>query len=89
MGPPGSIDDIGHFQHAGDYIPNLVLTPLEIIFNKTHPSILFHFKDSTTRKVLILLLQETKCGIIFRHAQLQEPRRGEKLHPCIQAHLYR
>jgi hypothetical protein len=25
-GPPGSINDIGHSQHTGDYIPNLVLT---------------------------------------------------------------
>ncbi len=47
-------------QHTGDYIPNLVLTLLEIVFNKTHPSILLHIKDAATWKVLILLLQETK-----------------------------
>jgi hypothetical protein len=74
-------------QHTGDYISNLVLTPLEIIFNKPHPSIFLHVKDATTRKVLILLLQETKRDIILRHAQLQEPRRQEELHPRIQAHL--
>ncbi len=28
-------------QHTGDYIPNLVLTPLEIVFNEPHPSIYF------------------------------------------------
>jgi hypothetical protein len=41
----------------------------------------------TTRKVLILLLQEIKRNIIYRRAQLQEPCRREELHPRIQAHL--
>jgi hypothetical protein len=74
-------------QHTGDYIPNLVLTPLEIIFNKSHPSILLHIKDASTQKVLIILLPKTKCDIIFRHAQLQTLRRREELHACIQANL--
>ncbi len=74
-------------QHSGDYIPNMVLTPLEIVFNKPHPSILLHVTDATTRKVLILFLQEIKRDIIYRRAQLQEPRIREELHPCIQAHL--
>jgi DNA-binding transcriptional LysR family regulator len=73
-------------QHTEDYISNLVLTPLEIVFNKPHPSILLHIKDATTQEVLILL-QETKTDIIFRHAQLQTQRRREELHPCIQARL--
>jgi hypothetical protein len=73
--------------HSGEYIPAVVLTPLEIVFNKPHPSILLHVKDATTRKVLILLLQEIKRDIIYRRAQLQEPRRREELHPRIQAHL--
>ncbi len=73
--------------HSGDYVPAMVLTPLEIVFNKPHPSILLHVKDATTRKVLILFLQEIKRDIIYRRAQLQEPRRREELHPCIQAHL--
>jgi hypothetical protein len=64
----------------------MVLTPLEIVFNKPHPSILLHVKDATTRKVLILFLQEIKRDIIYRRAQLQEPRRREELHPRIQAH---
>jgi hypothetical protein len=74
-------------RHTGDYIPNMVLTPLEIVFNKPHLSILLRITDATTRKVLILYLQEIKRDIIYRHAQLQEPRRREELHPCIQAHL--
>jgi hypothetical protein len=32
-------------------------------------------------------LQEIKRDIIYRRAQLQEPRRREELHPRIQAHL--
>jgi hypothetical protein len=73
--------------YSGEYIPAVVLTPLEIIFNKPHPSILLHIPDATTRKVLILLLQEIKRDIVYRRAQLQEPRRREELHPRIQAHL--
>ncbi len=71
---------------TGDYIPNIVLTPLEIIFNKPHPSILLHITDATTRKVLILYLQEIKGDIIYWQAQLQELRR-EELHPCIQSNI--
>jgi hypothetical protein len=75
-------------QHSGDCIPNMVLTPLEIVFNKPHPSILLHVTDATTWKVLILFLQEIKRDIIYRQAQLQEPRRRrEELHPRIKAHL--
>jgi hypothetical protein len=73
--------------HSGEYIPAVVLTPPEIVFNKPHPSILLHIPDATTHKVLILLLQEIKRDIIYRRAQLQEPRRREELHPWIQAHL--
>jgi hypothetical protein len=72
---------------SGDFIPRIELTPLEIIFNKPHPSILLHVPDGTTRKVLILFLQEVKRDIIFRQAQLSEPRRREELQPQIQAHL--
>ncbi len=43
-------------QHSGEYIPAVVLTPLEIVFNKPHPSVLLHIPDATTGKVLILLL---------------------------------
>jgi hypothetical protein len=74
-------------QHTADCITNLVLTLLEIVFNKPHPSILLPIKDATSRKVLTFLHQETKCDIIFRWAQLQILRRREKLHPRIQAHL--
>jgi hypothetical protein len=59
-------------RHSGDYIsvPGINLTPLETVYNKPHPSILFHIKNGTTRKVLILSLQEVKGDIIFRGAQL-------------------
>jgi hypothetical protein len=73
--------------HSGDYVPAMVLIPLEIVFNKPHPSILLHVKDTTTRNILILFLQKIKQDIIYRRAQLQEPRQREELHPCIQAHL--
>jgi hypothetical protein len=74
-------------RHSGDFIPRIELTPLEIIFNKPHPSILLHVPDGTTRKVLILFLLEVKRDIIFHRAQLSEPIRREELQPRIQAHL--
>ncbi len=74
-------------RHSGDFIPRIDLTPLEIVFNKPHPSILLHVPDGTTRKILILFLQEIKRDIIFRRAQLAEPRRREELPPRIQAPL--
>jgi hypothetical protein len=73
--------------HPTLYIPAVVLTPLEIVFNKPHPSILLHIPDATTWKVLVLLLQEIKRDIIYIRAQLQEPRRREELLPRILAHL--
>jgi hypothetical protein len=48
---------------------------------------LLHVPDGTTRKVLILFLQEIKRDIIFHRAQLAEPRRREELQTRIQAHL--
>jgi hypothetical protein len=74
-------------RHSGDFIPRIKLTLLGIIFNKPHPSILLHVPDGTTSKALILFLQEVKRDIIFRRAQLSEPRRREELQPQIQAHL--
>jgi hypothetical protein len=68
-------------RHSGDFIPRIDLTPLEIVFNKPHPSILLHVPDGTTRKVLILFLQEIKRDIIFRQAQLAEPRRQDNSNP--------
>ncbi len=65
------------------------LTSLHILLFKVIPlpSILLHVPDGTTRKILILSLQEIKRDIIFRRAQLAEPRRREELLPRIQAHL--
>jgi hypothetical protein len=74
-------------QNSGDYVPALLLTPLEFGNDKPHPSILLHLQDATTRKTLTLLLQEIKQDIIYRHAQLTATRRQEELHPHIQAHL--
>jgi hypothetical protein len=87
LGLAGKSMTLAISQHSGDYGPNMVLTPLKIVFNKPHPSILLHVTDATTRKVLILFLQEIKRDITYRRAQLQEPRRREELHPRFQAHL--
>ncbi len=38
----------------------LRLTPLEIIFNKTHPTIQVYIKDKSLQQTLLHLLQEVK-----------------------------
>jgi hypothetical protein len=50
---------------TGEYIPAISLIPLEIVFNKPQPSLFLHLQDSNTQNVVILLLQEVKCDIIF------------------------
>jgi hypothetical protein len=83
----GKVLTLSLSRHCRDFIPRIDLTPLEIVFNKPHSSVLLHVPDGTTRKILILFLQEIKRDIIFRRAQLAEPRRREELQPRIQAHL--
>jgi hypothetical protein len=63
--------------HTGECGPAIDLTHLEMVFNKPHPSLLLHLLDSNTQKDVILLLQKFKRDIIFRHVQLQVPRRQE------------
>jgi hypothetical protein len=75
MGLSWALNDLGHLPTRWGLHPESCPHTIGIFFNKPHPSILLHIKDATTQKVLILLLQETKRDIIFRHAQLQTPRR--------------
>jgi hypothetical protein len=65
-----TLPELGGFKTYWHY-----LTPLEIIHNKPHPSILLHIKDATMRTILILYLQYVKRGIIFRQVQHMAPRR--------------
>ncbi len=47
-------------------------TPLEIIYNKPHPSVLIHIKDEESRKILLLFIQEVKREIIYRRMNIRE-----------------
>jgi hypothetical protein len=69
----------------GEYFLSITLTPLEIVYNKPHPSVLLHLQDKNTQKVLIWFRQELKRDIIFRHVQLKAPRRSDELQRRIQA----
>jgi hypothetical protein len=73
--------------HSGEYIPALVLTPLEIFFNKPRPSILLHIPDATTRKILNSLSKRDKTRHCLQTSTAKEPQRREELYPRIQAHL--
>jgi hypothetical protein len=72
---------------TGEYILSIIITLLEIVYNKCHQSLLLRLQDKNTQKVVTFFLQELKRDVIFRHAQLQAPRRQEELQQCIQAHL--
>ncbi len=43
----GKVLTLSLSRHSGDFIPRIDLTPLEIVFNKPHPSILLHVPDGT------------------------------------------
>ena len=60
-------------QHQGVYIPRIEFTPLHIIFNKPHPSILIHVKDANTRNGLLQLIQEVKREIYYRRQSTPHP----------------
>jgi hypothetical protein len=47
-------------RHTGEYIPAIVLTLLEIVLKKPHPSILLHLPNSNRQKVVFLPLQKVK-----------------------------
>jgi hypothetical protein len=52
--------------HTGDEIPRINLTPLEIIYNATHPLVKIHAKEKTTQQAICHLIQEVKRDIIYR-----------------------
>jgi hypothetical protein len=52
--------------HSGNEIPTIPFSPLEIIYNKIHPSIKLHLKEKPTQLMTIHLVQEIKRDIIYR-----------------------
>ena len=51
-------------------IPRMNFTPLEIIFNHPHPSILLHVSSKRTRLNILHLVQEIKRDIIYRRMNM-------------------
>jgi hypothetical protein len=54
---------IAHIEKA---TPTIKFTPLEIIYNKIHPSVKLHIKEKTIQSIVAHLTQEIKRDIIFR-----------------------
>jgi hypothetical protein len=52
--------------YTGNTIPSIQFTPLEIIFNKVHPSVKLHIKEKTVQNKVTHLIQEIKRHIIYR-----------------------
>jgi hypothetical protein len=51
---------------TGKDMAEIRLTPLEIIYNKIHPTIQIHIKEKPLQYTLLHLLQEVKRDIIYR-----------------------
>ena len=56
-----------------EYIPRIEFTPVNITFNKIHPSIQIHVKEQKSCETLILLVQETKREIYYRNQNTPHP----------------
>ncbi len=52
--------------HSGNEIPTIQLTPLEIIYNKIHPSLKLHLQEKSVQLIQVHLVQEIKPDIIYR-----------------------
>jgi hypothetical protein len=75
-----------HF--VGHDIPQIALTPREIIFNALHPTVAHHITDAHTKSVLTLTIQEIKRNILYKRMNLQQNEDDQPV-PIIriQAHL--
>jgi hypothetical protein len=51
---------------TGRDMAEIRFTPLEIIYNKIHPTFQVHIKEKSLQQTLLHLLQEVKRDIIFR-----------------------
>jgi hypothetical protein len=65
--------------HSGNEIPMIQFTPLEIIYNKIHPSIKLHLKEKPTQLMTIHLVQEIKQDIIYRRMNTNVNQQGRNL----------
>jgi hypothetical protein len=85
-------EELGHgltsalVAHSGNEIPTIQLTPLEIIYNKIHPSIILHLKEKPVQLTLVHLVQEIKRDIIYRRMNTNANQRRRNL-TRIRAHL--
>jgi adenylate cyclase class IV len=61
------------------------LTPLEIIYNKIHPTVKVHLKDTSIQIMIIHLTQEVKRDIIYRRMNTNIQHRANLIR--IRAHL--
>ena len=75
-----------HF--VGHDIPQIALTPREIIFNAMHPTLAHHITDAHIKSVLTLTVQEIKRNIIYKRMNLQQNENDQPV-PIIriQAHI--
>jgi hypothetical protein len=67
-------------------IPTIKFSPLEIIYNKIHPSIKLHLKEKPMQLMTIHIVQEIKRDIIYKRLNTNANQQGRN--PTrIRAHL--
>jgi hypothetical protein len=73
-------------RRTGDFIPNIDFSPLEIIYNKPHPSILLHIKAVTMENLNSI---STRSGTIYHlsscstYANKEEEKNFDLTFKCI------
>ncbi len=72
--------------HTRKAIPTIQFTPLEIIYNKIHPSVKLHIKEKLIQSIVAHLMQEIKRDIIYRRMNSNANQRERNL-TRIRAHL--
>jgi hypothetical protein len=72
--------------HSGNEILTIPFSPLEIIYNKIHPSIKLHLTEKSIQLMTIHLVQKIKRDIIYRRMNTDANQRGRNPNK-IRAHL--
>jgi hypothetical protein len=66
----------GIAEYTQQYVSRINLTPLEIVFNKPHPSLLLFLVHQEDRMLIIILVQEIKRDIIYRRMNMTQTDQG-------------
>ncbi len=70
-----------------DYIPQVDIGQLNVIYNVPHRSFLLYIHDKLTRNALLILNQESKWDVVYRRIKLPPSARQVIYPPRLAVHL--